>query len=321
MHIPRRRITLGPGASLLLLFTLIATSAALLGWLALRLVMAGGGTLLEQSGVRRLVDDCMIMLRSPDLADRLLAYSWIAGLGAVIILGVATLVIQVRRTTGTVCQLHMVNLPLTQAISDACRRADLQGRVTLVESEQPFAFCYGMFRSRVCISTGLVATLGAGRELDAVFLHEKYHLRHHDPLLMAVAQAATRAFFFLPLVNDLYQHYRVVRELAADQTAIAAQGVREPMAAALYHLALYQQENGRPTLVAYVLERSDAGTLNARLDALLGEASDYPFRSSRQRVRRTLLVTVAFSVLLSLSYAAHGGLVLLTIGHWIQGSC
>jgi hypothetical protein len=138
---------------------------------------------------------------------------------------------------------------------------------------------------------------------------------------MMIASATSRAFFFLPIAADLYRHYMAMRELAADQAAIAAQGVRWPLAKALYSLAASQQAVSATTLVAQVLDRSDAQVLNARFDALLGEASPYPLSVSRRRMRRSLLVATGFALLLLFSYAAHGGLVLLTVEHWLQGFC
>ncbi len=111
----------------------------------------------------------------------------------------------------------------------------LSGRLDMVQAEQPYSFCYGLFRPRVCISTGLVYVLTKA-ELEAVLLHERHHLRCRDPLKMLISRALARAFFFVPLVAELGKHYLIAMEVAADGEVIRRQGHGRWLASALYKL-------------------------------------------------------------------------------------
>ncbi len=310
-----------PDTSLLLLFSAVASITILLGWLALRLLLGAGGELKGQPGLHLMLDNCMLLLTSSDPADRLLAYSLIAGLVWVAGIVLWQPLVQLRRTRAAISQINQKRRPLPDDLAQMVASVGLAGRVTLVESDEPLAFCYGALTSRICISTALVKSLASGGELEAVLLHEGYHLRHHDPLKMAVAAALSRAFFFLPVVADLYRHYLAMRELAADQEAVAAQRTPEPLAAALYQLATAHPHMAAPPVAANVMDRADGAVMNARFDALLGVTNPYHRRLSSRKIAVSLGFVALASLLLALTYTAHHGLVLATLEHWLQGYC
>lgn len=105
--------------------------------------------------------------------------------------------------------------------------------VRVFAGREPVAFCAGLLRPRVYVSTGLVAALGA-EQLAAVLAHEQHHRRTRDPLRLAVVQAGARALFFVPVLRPLHGAYATVAELGADEAAIAASnGRRGPLASAL----------------------------------------------------------------------------------------
>lgn len=156
-----------------------------------------------------------------------------------------------------------------------CHRLELLERVDVVPSKHCFAFCHGLLRPRVVLSLGLIRLL-EDRELEAVLLHERYHLSHHDPLKGFVTQTLEHGVFFLPTVAELGRYYCLRRELAADEAAIAVQGDGYPLAAALYKLL------SRPDFSPYE-PRAAAGftsTVDARIDHLLGSPVSGRFRPS-----------------------------------------
>jgi Zn-dependent protease with chaperone function len=142
-------------------------------------------------------------------------------------------------------------------------RLGLAGRLDLVDLAVPVAFCYGYLRPRVLVSTGLVELLPP-RELEALLLHEREHLRQRDPLKVAAGKLLAASTFFVPLLTALYRRFLVEKELAADRAAIREQAGAASLSAALLRL-LEQQAPGSP---AFGAGSSDA--LEARLDALLG---------------------------------------------------
>lgn len=149
--------------------------------------------------------------------------------------------------------------------------------VLLIEDEHPQAFCAGLFRPRVYLSTGAMITLDDA-ELQAVLAHERHHQQRRDPLRLLVARAVSDAFFFLPLLRQLSQRYAALAELAADEAAVAAVGNRSILASALLTFG----ERSKPAVVV--------GIAPERVDHLLG-----------QRARWQLPVPLIFGALATLA--------------------
>jgi hypothetical protein len=104
--------------------------------------------------------------------------------------------------------------------------------VSVVDDDVPQAFCAGLLRPRVFISSGAVDLLG-GDELAAVVRHEQQHLAAHDPLRLAAARVLEQALFFLPALRPLGNRSDELAEQRADAAAVAAAGDRAPLASAL----------------------------------------------------------------------------------------
>ena len=129
------------------------------------------------------------------------------------------------------------------------RGAGPQGAV-LFEHAQPQAFCAGLLRPRIHLSTGAVSTLSA-EELDAVLAHEAHHARVRDPLRVFVVRVVSDALFFLPAARKLAERYADLAELAADSAAIRQRGA-QPLASALLTF-----EAADPAVVGIAPERVD----------------------------------------------------------------
>ena len=72
----------------------------------------------------------------------------------------------------------------------------------LIDDAQPRAFCAGLLRPRVYVSTGALALLDDAA-LSAVLAHERHHACRHDPLRLAAGRVLARALFFLPELGGL----------------------------------------------------------------------------------------------------------------------
>jgi Zn-dependent protease with chaperone function len=119
--------------------------------------------------------------------------------------------------------------------------------------ERPLAFCAGLIRPRVYVSTGAVAALETD-ELDAVLAHEAHHARYRDPLRILFARVLSDCLFFLPVLRRLSDRYAALAELAADAAAVRHQrGDPQPLAAAL----LAFDERASSAVVAIAPERVD----------------------------------------------------------------
>jgi Zn-dependent protease with chaperone function len=126
---------------------------------------------------------------------------------------------------------------------------DSHHAVHIFEARAPAAFCAGLMRPRVYVSSGAVRQL-SGEELHAILAHEAHHARLRDPLRLLFARVFGDALFFLPGVRQLGDRYSALAEVAADEAAVRAAGDRAPLASALLTF-----ESADPAVVGIAPER------------------------------------------------------------------
>ena len=93
--------------------------------------------------------------------------------------------------------------------------------VLVIEDARPRAFCAGLVRPRVYVTTGALAILDE-ESVEAVLAHERHHARRRDPLRLAASRVLARALFFLPGLAELGRGREALAEINADQSAIEA---------------------------------------------------------------------------------------------------
>jgi hypothetical protein len=108
-------------------------------------------------------------------------------------------------------RVRALALPPPPELSVAAKASGLDGRVTMVDSAEQFSFVYGILVPRVAIGRGFLESLTA-EELRAALEHERYHVRHLDPLRALLGKALTEAFFLLPSLEVLRLRYEAGRE-------------------------------------------------------------------------------------------------------------
>jgi hypothetical protein len=162
--------------------------------------------------------------------------------------------------------------------------------VDVVQSTTANAFCVGLVRPRVIVTSGLLARLDEG-ELGAALMHEVEHARARGPLKVALAHVAARALFWLPAVGDLLDRFVLLSELAADRAAIAATS-RAALAGALSEAI----ETPHP-LSAVAL----ADLAAPRIDRLFDESAELPPIFRRSSLLAGLAAIGAFVFVLACS--------------------
>lgn len=225
----------------------------------------------------------------------------LVGVGA--LLGIRSLVIQVRDSLRLAERVRGLALPGPLALEQAARRAGLEGRVSLLDSAGSFSFAYGALNPKVAVSRGLLEGASAS-ELDAVLEHERYHVRNLDPLKVLIARALPAALFYLPALRDLRGRYVAGRELAADRRAVAACG-RTPLAGALVKVLRAPgwpelgaaAAIGGPELLKVRVEQLETGT-EPRIDGV-----------SKRALLLSVLGVAVLSASVLASVAVSGGLV------------
>lgn len=215
----------------------------------------------------------------------------LVGLGGV--LGAVSLARQVVASRRLISRLDTLSLPLPPAVAAAAQESRLRGRVRFVEEDAAFSFAYGALRPRVAVSSGLVAQVSEA-ELEAVLVHERYHVRNRDPLKVVLARALTRAFFYLPILGRLEARYVAGRELAADRQALRHCG-RPSLAGALLKVVRGPSwpelstaaAIGGPELLGVRIEQLETGT-----EPVVGRVT-----------RGSLVASIAVAFLLLASFA------------------
>jgi Zn-dependent protease with chaperone function len=125
---------------------------------------------------------------------------------------------------------RLVEVPRPAKLTVAMRGADVDA-VVCVDDPVPSAFCVGVVRPRVIVTTELVERLEVD-EIVAVLLHEREHLQRRDPLWRAAWRAASELLWHVPLVEWWSRRRLELSELAADRAAMERLGPG-PLARAL----------------------------------------------------------------------------------------
>ncbi len=180
----------------------------------------------------------------------------------VVVLALAGWVVIARLVTATLRELGASRRFSARL---AARAPEPWQGVLLIEDSEALAFCAGLARPRVYVSTGARALLDADA-LDAVIAHERHHALRRDPARLAAGRVLARALFFVPGVGALTDRQRALAELTADESAIAAaDGDRSALARAM--LGFTDAPAGA----------SSVGIDPARIDYLLGEPPSWRF--------------------------------------------
>lgn len=158
----------------------------------------------------------------------------------------------------------------------------------VIKSRKKFAFCLGIRKPKIYISTSLISQLSSS-EVEAVLLHEKYHIRKHDTFTMIIATFADSIFPFFPLLGDLTQSYRIHREIEADKFAVNQVGDKGPLISALKKLLLHPSAK-----IVTVLAIAEQNTLEPRIYSLLNK--QYPNKLFRFG---NLIITIVSSLLVT----------------------
>ncbi len=191
-------------------------------------------------------------------------------------------------------------LPAPPELSVAAKAAGLDGRVAVLDSPGQFSFVYGLLVPRVAIGRGFLESLTA-EELRAALEHERYHVRHLDPLRALLGKALTEAFFLLPSLEVLRLRYEVGRELAADRRAERVCGRRPLLGALLKAL----EEPGREPVISASL--ADSGTLDARISCLETGQAPALVSAGIPSLLMSALGTCSFLLLLIAAVVGLGG--------------
>ena len=171
---------------------------------------------------------------SDELASWLAALSRIGAL-ALLMFGFGVLLRRLWKTCRFVSGLHSAAVAVPpMRLVQLLTSLGLSEHVVVLATEVPLAFCFGLVRPRICISTGLADAL-TDPELRAALLHEDHHRRHYDPLRGLLAEVLAAVLFFLPVAAEWRDLFLTTAELDADRHAVRLGG-RPSLAGALHKI-------------------------------------------------------------------------------------
>ncbi|PIR59410.1 MAG: hypothetical protein COU69_00220 [Candidatus Pacebacteria bacterium CG10_big_fil_rev_8_21_14_0_10_56_10] len=189
--------------------------------------------------ITRTLEACSLavkLLSSYLIAPRQLLWVAVVWLGVWVGLSVAK-TLEVRRGRA---RLVVRSGKLHCYLLSVCIRLGLPAhQVQLFSSRRPVAVVSGLLSPKITVSTGLVSSLERS-ELEAVLLHERYHLEHGHVLLRWVLGVAARTVVFLPSLGDVVRYCRDWCEFRADRYASRAQGTDRFLRQALAKSAAVQ---------------------------------------------------------------------------------
>ncbi|HEV2753503.1 MAG TPA: M56 family metallopeptidase [Solirubrobacteraceae bacterium] len=282
---------MGKARTVLALQLLLA--AAGLGAVGLGAAIAAGGLSLAPPSLPALLDACQRVL---------LPEASVAGVAS-LLLGVLAFAVVGRTLWSAAGQLRASRRVL-RALRVVERRTIDGQPVTVIGETRPVAFCAGLLRPRVYVSTGTLATLD-DVELGAVIAHERHHARLRDPLRVFLARAIADGLFFLPALRPLGGRYAALAELAADRAAVrASRDDPAPLASALLSF-----EAADPAVVGIAPER---------VDHLMGEPAPWQLPAA---LLAWALVAVSALLVVALRLRAAGAVVELNVPLLVAQSC
>lgn len=169
----------------------------------------------------------------------------------------------------------------------------LSGKVIVIQSEKPLAFCLDFFQPKIYLSTGLIKLMNR-YELEAIILHEKYHLLKKDNILLVTVSFIKQFFLLFPVFTDFFDSLIKTREVQADRYGSILLGKKRPFISAFKKLLNFNIDN------SYLLRYTSAFTnyqhFENRIHALFGKKSP-PF-SFKQR---NILISM-FSLIMLTSF-------------------
>jgi hypothetical protein len=154
-------------------------------------------------------------------------------------------------------------------------------KIETVRAEIPFAFAVGVFRKKILISDG-IRNLLTPQELRAVILHEAGHLTMNHPLKRIVVKALLKPLLFLPHREKIWNRYKVITEIAADEYAISSGAEPVTLAGAILKTAKTLSSVPAPLLTGF-----SNSQVKERIKALLGK--DETGVSERPNTRESVL--------------------------------
>lgn len=177
-----------------------------------------------------------------------------------------------------------LDLAKNRKLSALSQSLGIQPKTILIQSNQTFAFCFGFKNPKIYLSSSLLSLMSKN-ELKAILYHEKFHLEHHDSLIVASLSLLAPLFPFLPLLFDISQKYLISREIKADEAAVIALSGAKPIIGALKKIL------SKPSFaLSFVPAIGNLDSLEPRIKALMSQ------NTADKKISKTRIFITIFSI-------------------------
>lgn len=221
--------------------------------------------------------------------------------GTMIALGTLLLVFMVYIIVTIVRKMYVTRKFITdisqQSFKPSRKLAEVAASIGIEQSIKEFdngtydVYCIGLFRPIIFSSSILVDSVSK-KQLRAILLHEKNHLRHFDPFRLLVVSIVRQSLWLLPGIKQLAHQFVRGVELVADECATNNLRDIKPLSLALIKLLSLQSDT--PPVYSEDVVLSPLSVTEERIDRLLNTQTPIHFKWHFLRVAGGLIVLLFF---------------------------
>ncbi|MCZ8522089.1 MULTISPECIES: M56 family metallopeptidase [Paenibacillus] len=185
---------------------------------------------------------------------------------------------------------HLYEEELSRRLAE---RYGLEPReIQVVDHPDAIALTMGLFRPKIVLSTGLMQMLELG-ELEAIVHHERFHLKHRDPLKTLLMSGCANILWYIPILNWSSKQYVAAREVLADASAIRTTGEPGNLGSALLKLLKRNQVRSYAFAYASFAETS----INYRIQQLIDPQAVQALQLPLKRIMVSLPMAAVLSAM------------------------
>ena len=196
----------------------------------------------------------------------LIIFVFIFFVGFVFLTKMLVTFIKIRRMKNSLVK----NEKIVEDVLMLAQKVGLKNKVSIVKDTRLFAFCLGIRKSHIYISTK-TASIMTTTQLEAILLHEKYHLEHADSLTLFIGSLPGLLFPFFPFIPKFLEHYKIEREIKADKQAVMELGSTKPIIEVLKKML--ENPSVSPSFISSI---GNTNTIEIRIKSLLNKKNVSP---------------------------------------------
>lgn len=180
-------------------------------------------------------------------------------------------------------------------LASLAKTIGIKEKVLLLESyliESPITL--GFWRPVILMPVGLLTTIPVA-QLEAVLLHELYHIKYRDYCINLFHTAIEIVFFYHPFVWWLSSIIRKEREYRCDDGAVVASGDRISLAKALTHIKMSHFKSQNPITMSLTGKKTQ---LSQRIYRLFEPRPSFTYKMRA-------LLSICFLVVISSAFTLY----------------